>query len=136
MAVRRFGISIDEELAVEFDQYCEKNGYTNRSDLIRDLLRKAIDEEKLANPDQQAIGAFGLVFDHGKHLNHKLIHERNRNIDKIVGTLQVQIDKIKTLEITVLRGKAGEIDRIGNIFARIRGVISGQMIYTSPNNNE
>ena len=38
----RFGVSLDEELLEPFDALCAVKGYSNRSEAIRDLIRKAL----------------------------------------------------------------------------------------------
>jgi CopG family nickel-responsive transcriptional regulator len=42
-ALERFTISLSDELAADFDQWIEARGYSNRSDAIRDLLRREIE---------------------------------------------------------------------------------------------
>ena len=41
----RFGVSLDEELLEPFDDLCRRKGYGNRSEAIRDLIRKALESE-------------------------------------------------------------------------------------------
>jgi len=132
MAIKRFSISVEEELMGEFEKFIEERGYENRSEAIRDLMATAISENRLENPDTPAIGAHALVFDHGKHLNHKLVHEQHRHLDNIVGTLHVHIDEERCFEVTVIRGTAGEIQSISDTMSRIRGVIGGKLIYKQP----
>jgi len=115
-----------------FDIFVEARGYYNRSEAIRDLFQNAVADSELSDPEKPAIGAFGLVFDHSKHLNHKLVHEQHRYLEEIVGTMHVHIDESRCLEVTVLRGTAGKIDRIADKLSRIRGIISGKMIFEAP----
>ncbi len=42
----RFGVSLDTDLLMAFDELCADKGYTNRSEAIRDLLRASIAEAK------------------------------------------------------------------------------------------
>ena len=37
--VKRFGVSIDEELCCVFDRHISEKGYSNRSEALRDLIR-------------------------------------------------------------------------------------------------
>ncbi len=132
MATKRFSISVEEELVEEFEDYIQKRGYENRSEAIRELMNAAISESRLEDPETPAIGAHALVFDHSKHLNHKLVHEQHRHLDNIVGTMHVHIDENRCFEVTVIRGTAGEIASITEDMSRIRGVISGKMIFRQP----
>ena len=38
----RFGVSLDEDLLEPFDALCARKSYSNRSEAIRDLIRKAL----------------------------------------------------------------------------------------------
>ncbi len=42
----RFSISIKDKLLENFDELIEKKGYGNRSDAIRDMIRKFISESE------------------------------------------------------------------------------------------
>ncbi|MCS7232355.1 MAG: ribbon-helix-helix protein, CopG family, partial [Elusimicrobiota bacterium] len=37
--IKRFGVSVEEELLKKFDEVIERQGYNNRSEAIRDLIR-------------------------------------------------------------------------------------------------
>jgi CopG family nickel-responsive transcriptional regulator len=41
----RFTMSLDVDLAEQFDAYIESKGYTNRSEAVRDLIRKRLASE-------------------------------------------------------------------------------------------
>ena len=49
----RFGVSMNSNLLQKFDKLIHRKGYTNRSEAIRDLIRKAIveDDKSLADYD-------------------------------------------------------------------------------------
>ena len=61
----RFGVSLDEDLLEPFDQLCKRKSYPNRSEAIRDLIRKALVEERWSN-DASGAGTLTLVYDHHK----------------------------------------------------------------------
>ena len=46
MSLKRFGVSLEDKLLEELDQYVEANGFTNRSQAIRFLVEKNITEQK------------------------------------------------------------------------------------------
>ncbi|MHA2431409.1 MAG: ribbon-helix-helix protein, CopG family, partial [Promethearchaeota archaeon] len=41
-AITRFGVSIEPDLLKKFDKYIKNKGYQNRSEAIRDLIRKTL----------------------------------------------------------------------------------------------
>ena len=45
--LKRFGVSMEDELLKPFDRLCAEKGYSNRSEAIRDMVRAQLVEEKL-----------------------------------------------------------------------------------------
>lgn len=62
--IERAGVSVDKKLLSMFDQLIASQGYLNRSEAIRDLIRNRLSEEQLAEPTTQAVAGVFLVFDH------------------------------------------------------------------------
>ena len=48
--IERVGVSLDKKLLSMFDKLITKQGYQNRSEAIRDLIRQQISSERLKNP--------------------------------------------------------------------------------------
>ena len=46
MTLKRFGVSLEDELLEQLDQYVLENGYANRSQAIRFLIEKNLAERK------------------------------------------------------------------------------------------
>ena len=44
--LRRFSVSLEEELLEQFDSYIRERGYVNRSEAVRDLIRKEFINEE------------------------------------------------------------------------------------------
>jgi len=78
MAVKRFSISIEDELAKRFEDYFAERGFKKRSEAIREMIEKAIEDEKKPVIVGRVVAALSFIFDHGKHLNYKLVHEQHR----------------------------------------------------------
>ena len=62
--IERVGISLDQDLLACFDALIEKQGYANRSEAVRDLIRARLDQEQLAKPSAEAVAGIFLVYDH------------------------------------------------------------------------
>ena len=62
--ITRFGVSIEPDLLTKFDKIIKKEGYSNRSEAIRDLIRKNLIEGKNKDPDARAIGTLTIIYDH------------------------------------------------------------------------
>ena len=46
--MKRFTISLDDDLAVQLDRLMKERNYSNRSEVFRDILRDIIAKEDLA----------------------------------------------------------------------------------------
>lgn len=60
----RFGVSFPATLIEQFDQYIKELWYTNRSEAIRDMARKAILEPSRLNSEKHVVGTIVMVYDH------------------------------------------------------------------------
>jgi CopG family nickel-responsive transcriptional regulator len=52
--LQRFTISLDDELAAQFDGLIASKGYVNRSEAVRDLIWMGLGRERLITPDPAA----------------------------------------------------------------------------------
>ena len=46
MSLKRFGVSLEDNLLESLDQYVDENGFANRSQAIRFLIEKNVAEKK------------------------------------------------------------------------------------------
>lgn len=128
----RFGVSLDSDLLEPFDALCERNGYGNRSEAIRDLIRKALVEDAWGQDDAAAAGTLTLVYDHHKSdLARKLMGIQHDDHDSIVATLHVHLDHHNCLEVLVLKGEAGRIGSLAKRLLSVRGVKHGAFSHTT-----
>ena len=122
----RFGVSLDEDLLTAFDGLCERKCYGNRSEALRDLIRRALGEEEWRTPEGQAAGTLTLVYDHHKHdLARRLMRLQHEDHDVIVAATHVHLDHDNCLEVLVLRGDAGRVQAMADRLISCRGVRHG-----------
>ena len=127
MATKRYSLSIEAELADRFDDFVAEKNYENRSEAIRDLMRKAIAETEIENPETMVIATLSIIFDYGKHLNHKLVHEQHKYLDEIVSISEVHLSEESSLEAIIIRSTAARAMEISSHIIGIRGVVSGKL---------
>ncbi len=62
----RFSISTEDDLLQSFDQLIARQGYENRSEAFRDLMRDALIKSKIEDSPQtgEVLGTLTLVYDH------------------------------------------------------------------------
>jgi CopG family nickel-responsive transcriptional regulator len=113
----RFGVSMDKDLIGRFDQLIEEEGYINRSEAIRDLIRERLVEEEWEE-DDEVCGGILLVYDHHKHhLSEKITEIQHHFYKLVISTQHIHMDHDNCMEIISIRGKAREIQ---NFFNKLR----------------
>jgi len=125
--LKRFGVSMEAELLALFDKYIRDHSYTNRSEAIRDLIRRALVQEEWDH-DEETVGAITIVYDHHvPELNHKLTSLQHDFPGEVVASMHVHLDHHNCMEVIVARGKAGDIKKLSDQLIAIRGVLHGSL---------
>jgi CopG family nickel-responsive transcriptional regulator len=126
--LERIGVSLDKNLLTQFDRLARKKGYQSRSEAIRDLLRQQISCERVTDPNAQAVAAVLLVYDHhATKVPEKLIDLQHSHIIHAISSLHVHLDKHDCLEVVVLRGRVGEINKVADNLVSMKGVKLGRV---------
>jgi len=126
--IERIGISVESELLKDFDKLIKKQGYENRSEAVRDLIRRQLTDEKLKNPDAQAVAAVYLVYNHhSTKLMEKLTHLQHSHLLQTVCSTHIHLDKHDCMEVIVLKGKVGQINKLAENLLSLKGVKIGKV---------
>ncbi|UCG56890.1 MAG: nickel-responsive transcriptional regulator NikR [Phycisphaerales bacterium] len=126
--LERIGVSLEKRLLTKFDKLIAKKGYQNRSEAIRDLIRQQLSQERLSDPKTETVAAIFMVYDHhATRLAEKLIGIQHSHILHAISSLHVHLNEHDCLEIVVLRGRAGEIIRVGENILSMKGVKFGRI---------
>ncbi len=126
--VERIGVSLDKKLLSVFDKLIAKQGYQSRSEAIRDLVRRQISAERLSNPKAKAVAAVFLVYDHHlTRLTEKLIGLQHSHLLQTISSMHIHLDEHDCLEVIVLRGRVGEINKMAENIVSLKGVKLGRI---------
>jgi len=126
--VERVGVSLDKKLLAMFDQLIVRQGYPNRSEAIRDLIRNRLSQEQLAKPTTQAVAGVFLVYDHhATSLSQKLTDLQHHHLLQIVASTHIHLDHDNCLEIIILKGKVKDIEKISDKITSLKGVKLSRM---------
>ncbi|MBB5347867.1 nickel-responsive transcriptional regulator NikR [Desulfoprunum benzoelyticum] len=129
--LKRFSISLEENLLEIFDNHIRARSYTNRSEAIRDLIRKAF-VKKEWQADKEVMGVISLVYDHHQHkLQDKVTEVQHGYHHHIVSTTHVHMDHDNCLEVIIVRGKAREIQELSDKLVALRGIRDGHLAMSS-----
>jgi CopG family nickel-responsive transcriptional regulator len=126
--VERIGVSLDKKLLSMFDKLIAKRGYQSRSEAIRDLVRQQLSSERLCNTKAKAVAAVFLVYDHhATKLMGKLTGLQHSHILQTISSIHIHLDEHNCLEVIVLRGRVGEINRTAENIISLKGVKLGRI---------
>jgi len=131
MAVERVGISFEPELLREFDSLIKKKGYTNRSEAVRDLVRRAMVEAGTDDDDGEAIGSLTIIYDHeAGGLTDRLLNLQHQHHSEISSTTHIHVDENTCLEMLIVKGKVKDVRRLADNIKALRGVKHGELVLT------
>jgi CopG family nickel-responsive transcriptional regulator len=126
--IERIGVSLEKELLGAFDKLILAKGYQNRSEAIRDLIREQLSVIRVQDERAEAIAAVVLVYDHhSTALMDRLTDLQHSHLLQTISSLHVHLTHHDCLEVIVLKGKVGEINRVGDKLICLKGVKLGRI---------
>jgi len=121
--IERIGVSVADNLLRQFDRLIEQKGYANRSEAIRDLIRESLAQEQLKNSASEAVAGIFLVYDHHTTgLNRKLNEMQHSQFFHVIASTHIHLDHHNCLEVIILKGKTGQIKKLADSLACVKGV--------------
>lgn len=123
---------MDNELLERFDTLIKLRQYSNRSEALRDLVRKELVEQQWTDPNAEVMGAVTLVYHHdSSELAAKLTEMQHDAHHHIVCTTHVHIDHQHCLEVMIVKGQCHEVQAIANALISTKGVLHGHLVSTT-----
>ena len=127
----RFGVSLDTELLEPFDELCRRKSYGNRSEAIRDLIRRVLVEERW-QAEPCGAGTLTLVYNHHKNdLARRLLDLQHEEHETIITTMHVHLDHDNCLEVLVLKGDPQRVRALADRLIACKGVKHGTFTATT-----
>lgn len=131
MNLKRFGVSLEENLLQDLDNLVEKQKFPNRSQAIRYLIAQSRVEEKWAG-DQEVAGAIVLVYDHHKKdLQTKSTDIQHDYHDLILSVQHVHLDHNNCLETIAVKGKASQLKTLADQLIALKGIQHGKLVMST-----
>ncbi len=126
--MERITMSVDEDLAAGFDELIASRGYGNRSEAMRDLLRREIAAHRVkCHPRTQCVASLSYVYNHHvRDLAERLTAAQHAHHDLVVATTHVHLDHEHCLENVFLKGSAANVRAFADAILAERGVTHGQ----------
>ena len=127
--MERITISLDADLAAEFDRLIAERGYQNRSEAVRDLLRAHLESSRqLRGEATHCVANLSYVYNHHERdLAERLTALQHGQHDLTVATLHAHLDHENCLESVILRGPTAAVRGFADSLIAERGVRHGQL---------
>lgn len=131
--LNRIGVAIDADLLERFDRFIAKQGYTNRSEAFRDLIRDRLVNAAVEASDATVVGSITLIYNHHTRLlPEKLADLQHESHDLIISTTHVHLDHDTCLEVVVVKGESKRVQKLADVLVGVKGVQHGRLVMTSP----
>lgn len=128
MPIRRFGVSLDEDILKALDAYVIENNFPNRSQAIKHLVEKNIVEKKW-QCNQNVAGAIVMLYDHHKgDVTSKSNDIQHENFDVILSSQHFHLSHDNCLEIIAVKGSANRLTELSDKLIGIKGIIHGKLV--------
>ena len=133
MALTRTGVALDSDLLKRFDRLIGKEGYQNRSEAFRDLIRDRLNDDTQSSGNPFVVGAVTLIYDHHRRLlPDKLMELQHEHHDVIISTVHSHLDHDMCLEVVVVKGPLSKVQELGNRLIGLKGIQHGKLVMSSP----
>lgn len=132
----RFGVSMPSALVRDLDAWRKRQGYCNRSEAVRDLVRDALVaanwREENADPQAEMVGVVTLVYPHTtRQLSEHLTRMQHHDHTTAQAALHIHLTPEHCLEVIVLRGHRQEVTALAEHLISARGVLHGKFVPTT-----
>ncbi|NLE66058.1 MAG: nickel-responsive transcriptional regulator NikR [Lentisphaerae bacterium] len=124
--ITRFSTALEPDLLAAFDRFIKRHGYRNRSEAVRDLIRKNLVDEEWRSARGSVVGVISLVYAHRQHsLQDRLTDLQHTAHDLIISTTHIHLDRANCLEVIMVRGPAVRVKALADSLITLRGVRHG-----------
>lgn len=125
--MERFTISLDDELAHQFDAHMAARGYAHRSEAVRDLIRRELESNRIdSEGDGLCVGWVSYVYNHHeRNLAARLAQVQHDKHDLVLATMHVHLNHDDCIEAMFVKGATAEVRAFAQMLVAERGVRHG-----------
>lgn len=133
--VVRLSFSIEKSLWEKLQNLVQREGYANRSEFIRDLIRDKL-VEKQWEENEEAIGTITFVYNHHiPKLNDKILNVQHKYLNVILTSTHIHLDHQLCAETVLVRGRAHKIQELCSALRKQKGVLHASISISSTGRN-
>jgi len=128
MSLKRFGVSLEEEILESLDQYVIDNGFANRSQAIRFLIEKNVAERKWQCNNIVA-GTIIVMYDQNKKdITTRIATIQQGYTDVILSSSQYYLNQNFCLHIATVTGTSFRLTELSDKLTTIKGIKHGKLV--------
>lgn len=137
--MQRVTVSLDEDLARDFDDLLRHQAYQSRSEAVRDLVRSAVEARRLQGDGAgKCVASLSYIYNHHtRALAQRLNEMAHAHHDLVVATTHVHLDHDDCLETVILKGLIPQVRGFADLVQAERGVRFADLnlVRVEPNND-
>jgi CopG family transcriptional regulator, nickel-responsive regulator len=128
LAMERVTVSLDDRLTAEFDALVEAQGYANRSEAVRDLMRHAVEARRQERGTGPCVANLSYIFHREERaLAARLSELEHAHHDLVITSTYVHLDHEHSLASVLLRGSTPQVRAFADRVQSERGVRFGSL---------
>ena len=128
MSIKRFGVSLEDNLLESLDRYVDENGFANRSQAIRFLIEKNVAEKKW-QCNHIVAGTIIIMYDQEKTaIASKIVSIQQDYQDVILSSSQYYVNQNFCLHIVTVMGTAHRLTELSDKLTAIKGIKHGKLV--------
>jgi CopG family nickel-responsive transcriptional regulator len=127
---------MEEGLLKDFDRMITRRKWANRSEAIRDLVRRELIQSQWQEAGRQVVGTVTMLYDHHKReLPERLIDMQHHHAAEALSSLHIHLDERNCLEVVVVSGKPAQVRALADSLISAKGVKHGELVMSGTGKN-
>ncbi len=128
MTLKRFGVSLEDDLLKILDDYVLQNGFANRSQAIRFLVEKNVVEQKW-QCNHVVAGAIIIMYEQQRRdIALRIIDAQEDYQDVILSSSDYYINRKFCLHVSTVMGEAYRLTELSDHLTSIKGITHGKLL--------
>lgn len=125
-------LSLEGNLLDRFDKKVSENGYSGRSEALRELIRSYISEQDWAGGQEESVVVVNVLYEKesARELVSSIQHEYG---SPVITSLHTHLDKENCMEVFIAKGSARKLKRMIDKIKTVKGVKQTKYITTASN---
>lgn len=131
ISLKRMSFSIEEDLYEQLEFLLDQSGYDNRSEFIRDMIRKQLTRKQCADLGD-VIGTISVLCDlNNRGIEAKLTETLDQADLRTRGMSRFALESNSSTIMICVEGVGKDIRELVNSIRKLKGVIQAEFVITS-----